>query len=172
MPVDAVDAEERRRSALAVLLRRTPFSMLLPGCTVAGVEADAKTAEVPRSWRLKTRDDVLVLRNYGDGLYTMTWTVKARMEQTADGVRLEGRLCYLGTRLMDGMWIALVLFLLGVGAWLGITNGSRDNEYLGALGASAVMALPTLFSLWLLPGTERRHQARAKEILRDALTAG
>lgn len=171
MSAREVEAETQRRSALGVLLRRTPFSMVLPGCTVAGIQAAAKEAEVPRSWRLRARDGVLVLRNYGDGVYNMTWSVKARMEQTTDGVRLEGRLRYLGERLMAGMLVVFVLLLLGVGAWLGISDGPRHHEFVGALGAGAVMALPTLFVLAPLPGTARRQQARAKEILRAALTA-
>ncbi len=172
MPAEDLDTDRPRRSALAVLLRRTPFTLVLPGCTVAGVEAAARDAEVPRSWRLRVRDGVLVLRNYGDGVYVMTWSVKAQLEQTPEGVRLAGRLRYLGSRLQTGMLVLFVLFLFGVGAWLGLTHGPRHHEYAGALGAGAVMALPTLFILALLPGTARRQQARMKQLLHDLLVDG
>jgi len=65
------------------------------------------------------------------------------------------------------MFVLFVLFLFGVGAWLGLSEGPRHHEYVGALGASAVMAVPTLFILALMPGVARRRQAQATELLRS-----
>lgn len=161
----AIDQE--RRSALAVLLRRTPFTMLLAGCTIAGVEAAALEAEVPYNWRLRAREGTLVLRNYGGGSHSPTWSVKTTMEDTPDGVRLEGRLRYLGDRIATGLFLVFTLFLFGVGAWLGVAHGPRHHEYVGALGAGLAIAIPASLLLFLMPRVARRRQARVKEILQD-----
>lgn len=170
MPAEDLDVDPKPRSVLAALLRPTGFRLLLPGGTVPGIEAAARDAEVPRSYRLTVRDGVLVLRYYGGGgISSPTWSVKGRLEQTGDGVRLEGRLRYLLDRLATGMFVVFTLFLFGVAAVLAVQRGPGDGDVRGAFLAGLVMSAPTGLLLFLMPGVAARRSTRAAELLHGAL---
>lgn len=73
----------------------TPFSLRLPRCTVEDLRAGAalsrreQEARHPR-YRVRVDDDVLLLKHLPRGRFPTPWTLRARIEQTAGGVRLTG----------------------------------------------------------------------------------
>jgi hypothetical protein len=104
------------------VVRRAPFRLLLRGCTLEGIRAAAATASPPRSYRLKCQGDVVTLRYYGFGVYNTSWSIKAHLTASPDGVLLEGHHRYLAGRIRDGLIIAFPTILLCIAAWLGISE--------------------------------------------------
>lgn len=159
----------RSRNGLALLLKRMPFHHLLRGCTRTHVEAAVQAANMPPQFRVKVRGDVLILRKYGGPAPLNTgWAVKARMEETADGVLLTGHQCYLSDRLYFAAFTAFSAFLLSIVASLVITKGP-DAELIPRLVLALVPGLLALLILVLQPSAVSRQEERAVQLLNGLL---
>jgi hypothetical protein len=150
------------------LLGRTRFTLLLRGCSIAGMHAGVPEGTVPRMFRLKVEDRTLLLRYWGTSEMNPTWSVKAHLKETSDGVLLTGRVRYLFDRLMFGMLAVFTAIFLTVTAVLVIGQGPASHEYVGPLiGASVPGGLLLLHVGTFRSGMARRED-RAKKILRGA----
>lgn len=162
-----------RRSGLVLLLTRTPFSLLLRGHTVADLESAIPAATVPRQFKVKVRDSALILRKYGGPAPLATgWAVKARMEDTVDGVRLTGHQCYLSDRIYFAGFALCSIFLLGVAGWIAINEGAGSGGVTGCLLVALMPGLLALLILALQPAAVARQQERTRQILSGILEAG
>lgn len=161
-----------RRSGLALLLTRTPFNMVLSGCTLADLQAAIPAARVPRRFKVKARDNVLILRKYGGSQPLNTgWAVKAQMEETVDGVRLSGHQCYLSDRLYFALFAIFSMILLGVAAWVANTEGLGSAGFTGCLVLASMPGLLALLIVATQPRTVARQDEKSKQIIRDILEA-
>ena len=165
MPGETVELSTKpRRSALALMLGRVPFTLLLRGCSVARMQAAAPTVTVPRSYRVKARDGELFLRNYGAPM-SPTWSVKTRMEDTVDGVQLTGRL----RGALDRCYFCLfaLMAMIGVAATVaaGIGHGLDDSAFLAGVIGSILLCGAALCLLLLHPGVLVKREQAATELL-------
>jgi len=161
-----------RRSGFALLLTRTPFNLVLRGCTIADLQSAIPAATVPRQFKVMVRDSVLILRKYGGPQPLNTgWAVKAQMEETVDGVQLTGHQCYLSDRLYFVFFATFSLVLFGVAAWIAMNEGLGSAGFTGCL---VVASMPGLLAL-LIVVTQRRAVARqderSRQIIRGILAA-
>lgn len=172
MPGETVKLNtEPRPSALASILRRVPFTLLLRGCSTTEIQTEAPTVRVPRTYKLKARDGEVLLRYYG-APSSPTWSVKARMEDANDGVQLTGHLrgvidrCYF--------WLFALMTMVSVGATVatGIGHGLGNSAFLGGVIVSLLLCGVTLVLLLLHPGVLAKREEIAKKMLRDAFETG
>jgi hypothetical protein len=161
-----------RRSGLMLLLTRTPYSDLLRGCTANEFRAAVSAAVVPRQFRVRVRDDLLTLRKYGGAAPLATgWAVKARLEETVDGVRLTGHQCYLSDRLYFAFFAIFTILLLGVALWIALDEGPGAGGVVGCLVVAMLPGLLALLIVTLQPTMVARQEGRAREMLRGILEA-
>ena len=159
-----------RRSGLVLLLIRTPFNLLLRGWTIADLQRAIQAATVPRQFKIKVRDNVLILRKYGGPAPLNTgWAVKARMDETSDGVRLTGHQCYLSDRIYFALFAMFSMFLVGVAVWIAIAEGPGSNGVVGCLVVAIMPGLLALLIVALQPTAVARQEERATQILRGIL---
>jgi hypothetical protein len=162
-----------RPSGLALMFRRTPFNLLLRGCTIADLDAAIPAATMPRQLKVKVRDSMLILRKYGGPQPLNTgWAVKARMEEAVDGVRLTGHQCYLSDRILFAFFASFSMVLVGVAAWIAINVGLGSAGVTGCLVVASMPGLLALLMVALQPRAVAQQDQRAKQILRDILEAG
>jgi hypothetical protein len=149
------------------MLRQTPFELVLPGCTVAELQAAIPAATLPREFNAKVRDGILLLRNYGGA--ATPWSVKARMEQAPDGVRLSGRLRYLLDRIYFAGCVLMAAILLAVAAGVAISQGTSNGGFGTCVTGAIVLGLVAFFAVKLQPGAVAKKEQRAQEVLRGIL---
>jgi hypothetical protein len=161
-----------RRSGLALLLTRTPFEQMLPGCSREDLQAAVSTADLPRAFTVKVREDRLILRKYGGPSTLATgWAVKARLEETAGGIRLAGHQCYLSDRIYFGFFTAFAVALVGVAAGIAVNDGPGDAGVVACLVLAAIPGLLALLIAALQPRAVARQDRRAKEMLASLVAA-
>lgn len=160
------------RSGLASLLRRTPYTLLLRRCSIAGVQEEDTTGNVPRMYSVKVEDRTVRLRYWGYDPMNPTWSVKARMRETPDGVLLEGRVRYLLDRLLLAMFTAFTAIFLGVAIGLVVDQGWRSGGYPGALVGAATTGSLLLLHVGLFRRGMQQREEKAREILRGAFERG
>jgi hypothetical protein len=159
-----------RRSGLAVMLRRTTFNVVLRGCTITDLQAAIPSATVPRQFTVKVRDGVLILRKFGGPQPLATgWAVKARMEETVDGVRLTGHQCYLSDRLYFAFLATFSVSLVGVAAWIASNEGLGSAGVTGCLAVATLPGLLALLVVALQPRAVAKQDERSKQIIRRIL---
>lgn len=150
------------------MLRRTPFDLLLRGCTLADLQAAIPTATLPRNFRIKVRENVLLLRFYGEpAVNASPWSVKAKIEETVDGVRLTGRLRYLLDRIMFVFLVIFDVFLLGVAVHVASSGGVRNPSF----GLCVVTVIILAGILVLLVSAVADRNEEAQRILRGIVEA-
>lgn len=162
-----------RRSGLALLLTRTPFDLVLRGCTADHLRAAVPAASLPRQVRVKVREDELVLRKYGGPQPMNTgWAIKARMEETVDGVRLTGHQCYLADRIYAAWFAVMAMVVLGIAAWFAVTEGLGSPGLIGCLVVACIPGLLAVLVVATQPKAVARQDERSKQIIRGLLEAG
>jgi hypothetical protein len=136
------------------------------------LQAAIPVATVPRPFKVKVRDSVLILRKYGGpGDLDTGWAVKAQMEETIDGVRLNGRQCYLSARVYFAGFAIFSMVLLGLAVWIAMTEGLGSAGVTGCLAVASVPGLLALLMVALQPGAVARQEERSKQIIRGVLEA-
>jgi hypothetical protein len=162
-----------RRNGLVLLLTRTPFDLLLRGCTIAEVQAAMPAATVPRMFKLKLRDSMLILRKYhGSQPLNTGWAARAQMEESVDGVRLAGHLCYLSDRIYFAFFSIVAMLVLGVAAWFAINEGLGSAGFTGCLLVASPPALLALLVVATQPRGVAKNEETAKQMLRGIFENG
>jgi hypothetical protein len=173
MTDESVELENAPRpSGLALMSQRTQFNVVLRGCTIADLEVAMPAATVPRQFKVKVRNGMLILRKYGGPQPLNTgWAVKARMEDAVDGVRLTGHQCYLSDRIYFAFFACFSMVLVGVAVWIAINEGLGSAGFTGCLVVATVPGLLALLMVALQPRAVAKQDERAKQILRGILEA-
>ncbi|HET7357300.1 MAG TPA: hypothetical protein VFJ09_11555 [Nocardioidaceae bacterium] len=95
-----------------------------------------------------------------------TWSVKARMADTIDGVQVTGRLRGALDRCYFFLFALTAVICLGATVVTGIGNGLGDSAFLACCTFSVILCGVVLLLLLLHPGVLAKREAAAKEMLR------